>query len=82
MARYMGSVPQKFVNAFGPFLSSDENLGKVIAEECFRDENTRPMILKHAGKAHGAEVPATDEIQLPPLLGGVKWKDIFDLVRS
>lgn len=82
MSRFLGTVSGVYVNLLALFLSSDENMGKTMAEELFRDDQTRSIMNRCIAQDPGEPVSREDEVQLPPLLGGATWLTAFDRCRQ
>lgn len=78
MPRFLGQVPGDYVNYMGPKLSSNLNTGATMAEELFRDEHTRGVMLKIvAGKKLSAE-----ELAGLPALVNDDWASIIESFKQ
>lgn len=82
MSRFLGTVTGKYVEAIAPYVSSDINTGKGMAEELFRDSSTRPIMNRCIAQRPGTKVKREDEVQLPPLLSAATWLQAFDECRE
>lgn len=82
MSRFLGTVSGVYVNHLALFLSSDENVGRGMAEELFRDDQTRSIMNRCIAQKPGTAVKREDGVQLPPLMGGNKWITAFDRCRE
>ena len=82
MGRFVGIVPGKYVDVMAPGLSTNPNIGKVIAEQLLREENTRHLCMSEIIKKAGSGISKEAAMLLPPLIGGGDWADIFDQLRT
>ena len=74
MGRFLGQVPGDRVEELWPYLSTSENVGRCMAEELFRDEHTRPVMLKIISGG-GRNLTGPERASLPALLG-TTWEVI------
>lgn len=66
---YAGIVPQKHVEALRKHLSTDENVGRVMAEMALRDPSTRPGLVK---LLEGGKLTADETTFLPYTISGAR----------
>lgn len=72
-------VPQYLIDAIGPKLSSNENTGRVLAEQLARSDAGGSLLQKLSA---GEELSATDKMQLPPLMRGHTWDEVANEIEE
>ena len=70
-------VPQEVVDELGPALSTNENTGRVMAEQLCRSAAGDVIMKLQAGE----ELTAIERVQLPPLMSGNSWDTIAERIR-
>lgn len=74
-------VPQWMVDALGPAISLDENMGRVIAEQFLRTDDGAKIVVALCQEEEGTKV-AGRAAALPPLRPGATWDNVADALRA